>query len=128
MALSIDKLAQVQRLLKEKKRAQKEILSMLFRFIGFRKGEIELYSLLLNKEMEVKRIMHELGISERSARAYLKVLWDRGLVEKKVLAEKRLKYVYFSIKPDQVWMKIKSEILVVVEEIDSTIKQTAVLP
>ncbi|MEM0350202.1 MAG: helix-turn-helix domain-containing protein [Archaeoglobaceae archaeon] len=79
--------------------------------IKLKPSDVKIYSILLNKELGVKEIAKELGLSTRFVRERLKELTKRGIVKKRIVEERRLGYKYIAEEPREVVKRIKSQIL-----------------
>jgi len=114
----MDRLTRIQKILKEKGKKPMELINIVLKFIDFKEAEIRLYNLLLDKEMTIAEIVRELKISERSVREHISKLYKKGFVNRKIVAENRLKYVYSSISPEIAWQMIKKNINAIINQID----------
>ncbi|MCK4714298.1 MAG: HTH domain-containing protein, partial [Candidatus Aenigmarchaeota archaeon] len=77
---------------------------------GLNKREIELYVILLNEQLKIKEISKRLGLSERVVRRYIRDMFERKFIERKVVVGKRLAYKYLSVSPADVWKNIRTEV------------------
>ncbi len=122
MNLNIDKLEELQRILKERKIHPIELLNTFFELLDFKETEIKVYNCLLKREMLVSEIIVALGVSERSIRSHLKKLYEKGFVNRKVIVSDRLKYAYFSVSPKTAWKIVKKNINDILKQVDSVFK------
>lgn len=125
MSIHVDIIARIKEIIKEKGDKPLEPLNSILKFLGFKKVEIQMYNLLLEKPLTISQIRKELKVSERTIREYMKSLLDKGFVVRKVRIEKRLKYVYSALSPEQAWNRMKNEIQKIVEEITETLEKIA---
>ena len=111
--MEIENLVDVDRLLRSIKRkytGYKSRLMAIMSMFGLNKREIELYVILLNEQLKIKEISKRLGLSERVVRRYIRDMFERKFIERKVVVGKRLAYKYLSVSPADVWKNIKTEV------------------
>ncbi len=124
--MSIDRLARLEKVLKEKKRAPTEVLSTVLKFLDFKDAEIRLYKILLKREMMMDEIVQNLNASERSAREHIKTLYKKGFVKRKVVIGERLKYAYYSVSPETAWKIVKRGVNNALKDVDKILKNVSV--
>ncbi|MDK2869198.1 MAG: hypothetical protein PWP39_433 [Pyrococcus sp.] len=74
------------------------------------------------KNMMIKEIQKELGISERSVRAHVLSLYKKGLLKRTLVQRGWLGYAYTAVSPSELLKKIKETILRNIEEIEKELK------
>ena len=117
MSMHIDKITKIREVMEENGKNSLELLNTILRFLDFKKVEIILYNLLLERSLPISQIKRELNVSERTIREYVKRLLEKGFIARSVETGKRLKYIYSSISPEEAWKKMKDEIEEIVEKI-----------
>ncbi|MCS7119306.1 MAG: transcriptional regulator [Archaeoglobaceae archaeon] len=86
-----------------------EIVELLEK-VRLKPTDVRIYSLLQKKELGVREIARELGLSTRFVRERLKELTRRGIVKRRLVEERWLGYKYAAEEPKEVIRKIKSQI------------------
>ena len=127
MGISVDRLARLQKILKEGKRTPTEVLSTVLKFLDFKEAEIKLYNILLKKEMAMDEIVKKLNASERSARAHIKTLYEKGFVKRRVIVGDRLKYAYSSVSPETAWKLVKKGVNSALKQVDKILRNVSFL-
>ena len=125
MSIHVDVITRIKKIIKERGDKPLELLNPIFEFLGFKRVEIQIYNLLLEKSLTISQIRKELKVSERTIREYMKRLLEKGVVVRTVRIEKRLKYVYSALSPEKAWKMMKEEIQKTVEEISETLERIA---
>lgn len=105
--VDIDKILKV---IKKKYTGYRNKLIAVMSLFGLNKKELELYVMLLKKQLKIKEISKRLGLSDRVVRRYIKEMLERKFIKRKVVEGKRLAYKYLSVSPVDVWKNIKSEV------------------
>ena len=121
MPVIVDKLFKMKKLLKKKKKDSVKIINSILKSLGFNKIEIAIYNLLLKKSLTIKQIKKEINVTERCVRNHIKSLLKRGLIERAIISEKRLKYTYKSVSIKKVWKKLKKEVMDLIDEISRSL-------
>jgi predicted DNA-binding transcriptional regulator len=116
----------IERALKEGK-LPSDLLGMILTFLDFNPNEIKMYNLLLRRPLNIKEIEEELRISERTIRKYIDRLDKNGLITKRVEQGKRLKYIYISVPPLDVWNRLEKRIQQMLSEVTKVLKSKAFL-
>ena len=75
--------------------------------------------------MTIKQIEGELNVSERTVRKYVKILYMKGLIVRRVVEGERLKYIYKAIPIKKAWIKVKSEIEKTLDEVTDALEAVA---
>ena len=104
-----------------------DLLSVIFTFLNFKPVEIKIYNLLLKTSLTIKQIERKLDISERTIRKYIKRLDDEGFITKKIVQDKRLKYVYRALPIREAWKKVKDKIANILEDITKVLEKKIML-
>ena len=104
-----------------------DLLSVIFTFLNFKPVEIKIYNLLLKTTLTIKQIEQQLDISERTIRKYIKRLDDEGFITKKIVQDKRLKYVYKALPIREAWDKVKDKIANILEDITKVLEKKTML-
>jgi len=99
-----------------------ELLTIILGFLNFSRMEIKMYKLLQQTPLTVKQIAKKLEISERTVRKYVKILYQKGFIVRRIVEEKRLKYVYEAIPIRKAWAKLKRDIGRIMTEIGKTLR------
>jgi predicted transcriptional regulator len=99
-----------------------ELLNMILGFLDFKPVEIRIYNLLLKSPLTIKQIEKQLNLSERTIRKYIKRLDQEGFIIKKVEQSKRLKYIYTSTSPQEVWKKAQGIIQQILSKITKVLE------
>ncbi len=121
-----DRLTKLQEILKKGKRTPVEVFTTVLRFLDFKEAEIRIYKLLLKKEMGVSEIVQNLNASERSARAHIKTLYEKGFVKRRVVIGNRLKYAYSSVSPEIAWQIVRGGVNKTLNRVDTILKNANV--
>ena len=100
-----------------------DLLNVIFTFLNFKPVEIKIYNLLLKTSLTIKQIEQQLDISERTIRKYIKRLDDEGFITKKIVQDKRLKYVYRALPIQEAWNKVKEKIANILEDITKVLEK-----
>ena len=100
-----------------------DLLSVIFTFLNFKPVEIRIYNLLLKTSLTIKQIEQQLNISERTIRKYIKRLDEEGFIIKKIVQDKRLKYVYRALPIREAWEKVKDKIAKILEDITKVLEK-----
>ena len=100
-----------------------EKLEGLLKTLGFKKTELRVYRLLLEKRrpMRITEIQRELGISERSVREHVLNLYRKGVLKRTLIEQGWLGYVYTATSPGELVEIIKKGILQRINEIEREI-------
>lgn len=100
-----------------------ERLEGLLRSLGFKKTELRVYRLLLEKKrpMRITEIQRELGISERSVREHVLNLYRKGVLRRSLIEQGWLGYAYTAISPKELIERIKENIIQKISEIEREI-------
>jgi len=100
-----------------------EKLEGILRVMGLKKGELRIYRLLLEKKhpMRITEIQKELGISERSVRAHVLNLYRKGILQRKLVEQGWLGYVYTATSPRELLERIKNSLLKKIDELENEI-------
>ncbi len=100
-----------------------EKLWELLRSLGFKKTELRVYQLLLEKKrpMRITEIQKELGLSERSVREHVLNLYRKGVLKRTLIEKGWLGYVYTAASPKELIEHIKESIMRKIDEIEKEI-------
>lgn len=100
-----------------------EKLEGLLKILGFKKTELRIYHLLLEKKrpMRITEIRRELGISERSVREHVLNLYRKGILRRTLIEQGWLGYVYTATSPRELIERIKEGIMQKINEIEREI-------
>ena len=100
-----------------------EKLEGLLRSLGFKKTELKVYRLLLEKKrpMRITEIQRELGLSERSVREHVLNLYRKGVLKRTLIEQGWLGYVYTAASPKELIERIKESIIQRINEIEKEI-------
>ncbi len=100
-------------------------LDELLRSLGFKKTELRVYRLLLEKQrpMRITEIQKELGLSERSVREHVLNLYKKGILKRNLIEKGWLGYVYTAASPKELIEHIKENIMQKINEIEKEISQ-----
>ena len=82
----------------------------IFNIFKLEKNEKLIYELLERRPMTIKQLQKPTELSERMLRTYLDDMIKRGFVKRKIIEDKRLKYVYNSTEPQTILNHIKTTI------------------
>ena len=82
----------------------------LFDIFKLEGNERLIYELLRKKPMTIKQLQNKSHISERMLRTYLDDMVKRGFITRKIIEEKRLKYVYYANPPENIMDVIKKKL------------------
>ena len=74
----------------------------LFTMFSMKGHEIQILQLLMKKPMTIKQMQKTSHMSERMLRDYIDDLTKREFISKKVVEDKRLKYVYYANSPEMI--------------------------
>jgi len=116
-----NRIGDIQNLLKGRKNPI-ELLNIILVFLNFKTTEIKIYNLLLKSPSTIKQIEKQLNLSERTIRKYIKRLDHEGFITKRVEQGKRLKYVYVAVPVQEMWIKVKSNIQQMLDEITKVLE------
>lgn len=95
-------------------------LEQIFDYLNFGKSEREIYAFLLSKGGgTITQIKDGLRLSEKTVRTQLQRLMDLGFIERKIVEDGRLKYVYFAENISTGWKNLKNKIQKIVGEVTS---------
>ena len=72
----------------------------LFTMFSMKGHEMQIFQILMKKPMTIKEIQKQSHMSERMLRTYLDDLTKRNFISKKVVEDRRLKYVYYANPPE----------------------------
>ena len=117
-----DYIAEIENLLKGRKKRPVEVLNTILGFLNFSDIDIKIYNLLLKTSLNIKDIEKQLNLSERTIRKYIKRLYKEGLIIRKVKEGKRLKYVYSAVPIQMVWKKVKNRIQNIINNISEIVE------
>ncbi|ASJ02849.1 transcriptional regulator [Thermococcus profundus] len=100
-----------------------EKLEGLLKSLGFKKTELRVYRLLLERKrpMRITEIQQELGISERSVREHVLNLYRKGVLKRTLIEQGWLGYVYTATSPRELIERIKESIITKINEIEKEI-------
>ncbi len=99
-------------------------LVKVFEKLKLKPSDVKIYSLLLNRELGVREIANELGLSTRFVRERLRELTKRGIVKRRLVEERWLGYRYAAEEPREVVKKIKTQILEEILKIEKMLGNT----
>lgn len=102
-----------------------ELLNVIFTFINFKPIEIKIYNVLLKTSFTIKQIEQKLDVSERTIRKHIKRLDEEGYIVKKVVHDKRLKYIYSAVPVQDAWKKVKDKISKILDDITKNLETKA---
>ncbi len=95
-------------------------LDNFFDYINLGKQERKIYKfLLLKKESTIKQIKGGLKLSEKTIRTQLKNLMTLGFINRKIVENGRLKYVYYTENISISWKNLKKKIQKIIKELSS---------
>ena len=99
-------------------------LEGLLKTLGFKKNELRIYLLLLEKKapMRIAEIKEELGISERSVREHVLNLYRRGALKRELIQRGWLGYVYSAVSPPELLAKLRENVIKKINEIEKELK------
>jgi len=117
-----DYIAEIENLLKGRKKRPVEVLNTILGFLNFSDIDIKIYNLLLKTSLNIKDIEKQLNLSERTIRKYIKRLYKEGLIIRKVKEGKRLKYIYSAVPIQMVWKKVKNRIQNIINNISEIVE------
>lgn len=102
-----------------------EKLEGLLKNLGFKKNELRIYRLLLEKNsaMRITEIKEELGISERSVREHVLNLYRRGILKRDLIQKGWLGYVYSAVSPAELLTKIRENMIKKINELEKELKR-----
>ncbi|MBI2971914.1 MAG: hypothetical protein HYY37_05835 [Candidatus Aenigmarchaeota archaeon] len=83
----------------------------LFTLFSMKGHELQIFEILMKKPMTIKQLQKASHMSERMLRTYLDDLTERNFVFKKVVEDKRLKYVYYAHSPESIMQAAKDMII-----------------
>ncbi len=63
-------------------------------------SDMAVYRLLLDKPMTIEQLKSKSGLSERTLRTDIDELLKKNFVTRKIVADKRIKYVYYANPPE----------------------------
>ncbi len=93
-------------------------LDNFFDYINLGKQERKIYKfLLLKKESTIKQIKGGLKLSEKTIRTQLKNLMTLGFINRKIVENGRLKYVYYTENISISWKNLKKKIQKIIKEL-----------
>ncbi len=93
-------------------------LDNFFDYINLGKQERKIYKfLLLKKESTIKQIKGGLKLSEKTIRTQLKNLMTLGFINRKIVENGRLKYVYYTENISISWKNLKKKIQRIIKEL-----------
>ena len=100
-------------------------LEGLLRSLGFKKNELRIYRLLLEKNtsMRVTEIKEELKISERSVREHVLNLYRRGVLKRELIERGWLVYAYSAVSPSELLAKLRENVVKKINEIEKELKR-----
>lgn len=100
-------------------------LEGLLRSLGFKKNELRIYRLLLEKNtsMRVTEIKEELKISERSVREHVLNLYRRGVLKRELIERGWLGYAYSAVSPSELLAKLRENVVKKINEIEKELKR-----
>jgi predicted DNA-binding transcriptional regulator len=78
--------------------------------IDLAQKEFRVYQFLTKKPMTIKQLERNVRVSERMLRIYLDDLLRKHFISRRVIGEKRLKYVYTANPSVEILKMIKSKI------------------
>ncbi len=119
--VKINYIEDIEEALSEKKKPV-ELLNIIFSFLNFKSIEIKIYNLLLKTSLTIKQIEKKIDVSERTIRKHIKRLDEEGFIVKKVVHDKRLKYVYSAVPIQDTWEKVKGKISKIIDDITNTLE------
>ena len=99
-----------------------ESLNVIFTFLNFKPIEIKIYNLLLKTSFTIKQIERKIDVSERTIRKHIKRLDEEGFIVKKVVHDKRLKYVYSAVPVQDAWEKVNGKIENILSDITKVLE------
>ncbi len=102
-----------------------EKLEGLLKNLGFKKNELRIYWLLLEKNsaMRITEIKEELGISERSVREHVLNLYRRGVLKRDLIQKGWLGYVYSAVSPAELLAKLRENMVKKINELEKELKR-----
>ncbi len=104
-----------------------ELLNVIFTFLNFKPIEIKIYNVLLKTSFTIKQIEQKIDVSERTIRKHIKRLDEEGFIVKKVVHDKRLKYVYSAVPVYDAWEKVKDKIENILSDITKVLETKTIL-
>lgn len=122
----VKKLASVSGIMKKADKRYKtyrDRLVLVMPSLGFDRKETEMYRILLRDKLRINGLQRRLHVSERTARRYVKEMFSRGFIKRKVIEGKRLAYEYASVSPAEVWKNLRSDIMKNIEAIDGFLNE-----
>jgi predicted transcriptional regulator len=122
-----DYIAEIENLLKGRKKRPVEVLNTILGFLNFSDIDIKIYNLLLKTSLNIKDIEKQLNLSERTIRKYIKRLYKEGLIIRKVKEGKRLKYIYSAVPIQMVWKKVKNRIQNIINNISEIVENKNII-
>jgi len=73
--------------------------------------EFKVYQFLAKKPMTIKQLEKNINVSERMLRTYLDDLMKKKFIERRIVQERRLKYVYMANPSAEILKILKSKIV-----------------
>lgn len=97
-----------------------EKLESFLRSIGFKKTELRIYRLLLEKKkpMRITEIQKELSISERSVREHVVNLYRKGVLRRQLIERGWIGYTYTAVSPAELFENIKKNLMKRINELE----------
>ena len=87
--------------------------------------EMQIFQLLMKRPMTIKQLQKASHMSERMLRIYLYDLTKRNFIGKKVIQDKRLKYIYYANPPEAI-ANLAKDVINKIEKRRSEIKRNIV--
>ncbi len=72
----------------------------MLQYLQLGESKLAIYKLLSQRPMTIQKLKKASMLSERLLRMHLTELLNKGIVRRKILAENRLKYVYYATPPE----------------------------